>query len=287
MINNLISTTISTPLWLLGIVFFIAMASTVILVIFFMDIKRFAPEALIYKAARKKNLPILMVHDTSGRVEMLLGKKKKKGDFSYTKEETGVYLDTTLTGSPPEDRTFDGVRIYHYSTSFPFPISSKNARGLTGIIRHVRENHKVLNQFTDLEIIELLGTDASELVQDCENLIKSYELKPQDFNISIDPQAQELIVIGAIAEEVARLIHQIQSETSTMPLDTKFFSYTHAFKLIPSAFLSQDVLQLKNLIERLIREESSERMKEFLMYGTFILMVLVGAGIAYKLISGS
>ncbi len=94
------------------------------------------------------------------------------------------------------------------------------------------------------------------------------------------------MIIFAIASSMAKHIHNIQDETSTLPINTGFFSYTQAFKLIPSAFLSQDVHQLKILMERLVRKESGEAMKEMMMYGTFILMILVGAGIAYKLIAG-
>ena len=90
-----------------------------------------------------------------------------------------------------------------------------------------------------------------------------------------------------MANEMARLIHRIQDETSTLPAKTEYFSYTHAFKLIPSAFLSQDVHQLKVLLERMVRKEQGAQMQQLLAWGTFILMLLVGAGVLYKMVSGS
>lgn len=293
---EMISAGVLLPLWLVGVMFVSLMIVSIAFMVFFKDIKRFAPEAVKFKDARKKNLPLLMVHDASGKCEIILGKKKKKGDVMYDTEAYGIFLDQNMQGMPPEDRTIDGVRMYHYATSFPFPISGKNARALETILKHVRSNYPQLNQIQDLEVIEIIGTDADELVHDCENLVKAYDLKIADF--SIDPnfsfdttgaateEEKDKLILFAISSEMARLIHKIQDEVSTQPVNTGFFSYTHAFKLIPSAFLSQDVHQLKILMERLVRKESGEKMKEMMAYGTLILMMLVGAGIAYKLISG-
>ena len=293
---DMISAGVLLPIWLVALMFGMLLLVSIVFILFYKDMKDYAPEAIKFKTARKKHLPILMVHDTSGKCEILVGKKKKKGDVMYDTETYGVFLDQNMQGMPSEDRTVDGVRMYHYSTSFPFPISGKNARALETIIKHVRANYPQLNQIQDLEMIEIVGTDADELIHDCENLVKAYDLKVSDFtvdsNFSFDTsgagteEEKEKLITFAISSEMARLVHKIQDEVSTLPLSTKFFSYTHAFKLIPSAFLSQDVHQLKILMERLVRKESGEKMKEMMAYGTLILMVLVGAGIAYKLISG-
>lgn len=290
---SIITAEILTPIWLLGILFLMVLATTIAFVLFYTDMKRYAPEAMKFKSARKKHLPILMVHDASGKCELILGKKKKRGDVIYDTEEYGIFLDQNLQGMPPEDRTTDGVRIYHYATSFPFPISGKNARALETIIEHIRAKYPQFNAISDLELIELVGTDADEMFHDCENLVKGYNLKIRDFpEVSMeiegitDVEEREKVILFSIASQMAKLMHQIQDETSALPISTGFFSYTHAFKLIPSAFLSQDVHQLKILMERLVRKEAGAQMKEMMMYGTFILMILIGAGVSYKLISG-
>ena len=295
MILDLISAGINVPAYILGILVLISLAVTFIFVLFATDIKKFAPESLVLKEARKKHLPILMIHDAAGRCEFTLGKKAKKGDLTYKTDAYGVYIDQRIQGMPPEDRLKDGVPIYHYSTNFSFPISGKNARSLETIIAHVRKNYSQLSQINDLEIIELLGTDADELVHDCQNICKEYDLKTKDF--SVDPafmfdatsakteKEKEHLILYAMANEMARLIHVIQDETAVLPAKAEYFSYTHAFKLIPSAFLSQDVSQLKMLLERMVRKEQNAAMMQLMAWGTFILMVLVGAGVAYKLIS--
>ena len=290
---SIISAEILTPIWLLGILFLMVLVTTIIFVLFYTDMKRYAPEAMKFKDARKKRLPILMVHDASGKCELILGRKKKRGDVIYDTEEYGIFLDQNLQGMPPEDRTTDGVRIYHYATSFPFPISGKNARALETIIGHIRSKYPQFNAISDLELIELVGTDADEMFHDCENLVKGYNLKIRDFpevsmdvNGITDVEEREKVMLFSIASQMSKLMHQIQDETSTLPIKDGFFSYTHAFKLIPSAFLSQDVHQLKILMERLVRKEAGAQMKEMMMYGTFILMILIGAGVSYKLISG-
>lgn len=290
---DIISAGVLLPAWVVLLLFLMVMITTVGFILFYTDMKRYAPEALKFKTARKNHLPILMVHDASGKCELLVGKKKNKGDIIYDTDEYGIFLDQNLQGMPPEDRTTDGVRMYHYATNFPFPISGKNARGLETVLNHVRTKYPQFSQISDLEVIELVGTDADEMVHDCENLVKGYNLTLRDFpdvivNMNeVENEAEkEKLMIFSISSQMAKLIHQIQDETSTLPVNTGFFSYTHAFKLIPSAFLSQDVHQLKILIERLVRKESSAQMQQMMMYGTVILMVLVGAGVAYKLIAG-
>lgn len=293
---DLISAGINVPVYILGVLVLISLAVTFIFVLFATDIKKYAPESIILKEARKKHLPILMIHDAAGRCEFTLGKKGKKGDITYKTDAYGIYIDQRIQGMPPEDRLKDGVPIYHYATNFSFPISGKNARSLETIIAHVRKNYPQLAQINDLEIIELLGTDADELVHDCSNICKEYDLKTSDF--TVDPeflfdatsaqteQEKDRLILYAMANEMSRLIHIIQDETSVLPAKTEYFSYTHAFKLIPSAFLSQDVHQLKMLLERMVRKEQGAAMMQLAAYGTFILMILVGAGVAYKMISG-
>lgn len=288
---------IAVPMYILGILVLISLGVTFIFAYFFSDIKKYAPEAIIMKEARKKHLPVLMIHDASGRFELALGRKKKKGDITYNADAYGIYIDQRIQGSPPEDRTKDGVPFYHYATNFSFPISGKNARALTTIIHYVRTNFPQLSQINDLEIIELLGTDADELVHDCQNICKEYDLKTEDFSVDAEfmfdataaktEKEKDRLILYAMANEMARLIHRIQDETSTLPAKTEYFSYTHAFKLIPSAFLSQDVHQLKVLLERMVRKEQGAQMQQLLAWGTFILMLLVGAGVLYKMVSGS
>jgi len=293
---DIISAGIMVPAYVLGMLVLISLAVTFIFAYFFSDMKKFAPEAIVLKEARKKHLPILMAHDAAGRCEFMVGRKKKKGDITYETDAYGIYIDQRIQGMPPEDRFKDGVPIYHYATNFSFPISDKNARSLVTIINYVRKEYPQLGQINDLEIIELLGTDADELVHDCQNICKEYDLKTDDFSVDPDfmfdatsgktEREKNQLILYALANEMSRLIHKIQDEVSVIPAKPGYFSYTHAFKLIPSAFLSQDVHQLKMLLERMVRKEQGAAMMQLMAWGTFILMVLIGAGVAYKMVAG-
>jgi len=155
---------------------FIALWVVVVLFLkYYLDIKKWAPEARVFKEARKKKLAILEITDSAGRTAFMVGKKRKKRDIHFQGSEHGILIDPKLQGNAPENRTVDGVPIHHFSTQYPFSMSDKNARALETIIEYTRENYPELSFLTDSDILILTSTPREDLEHDVSNYIAEYE----------------------------------------------------------------------------------------------------------------
>lgn len=244
---------------------------------YWLFINRFAPEGKIFAKARWKRIPVLFIHDTAGTVDIVLGCKQKRDDIAFNTKRYGIQLDPGFESSAPEDRTLDGLRMYHYSVSFPFPIGGRNARAIERIIDFVREGHKDLSFLSDLEVLTLLGTARDDLKHDCQIMVDKYQPSTK----LVASVGGDGGVDGAATDALVTCIEHIQDEVSTIPIESNdFFSYTYAFKLIPSAMLSQDIHQLKLLIERKLREEITREWDKFLYIGICALLIMVGGAVA-------
>jgi len=266
--------------WMLVILIPVAAIGYLLFIWHVLNIRKNAPEAEVYAKARKKNLPIIRITDTSEREELAVGVKERKGDISFDSkrvEPYGIYLDPRILGIAPETRTKDGVQIFHYSTNLSLPLGSKNARGLLSIIRYVRDQYPELNFLDDSELIELIGTSRDDLYHDAKNYIDEYEpeILSKNPGDATDMKTEELV----------ELIEDIQDETNTLPVDTGFYSYAEAFKKIPTAMLPQDINQLIMWVYRKARKDIRWDAERLMMYAMAVVMVLAGVGVTIYILS--
>lgn len=122
---------------------------------YYMDLKKFAPEAIVFKTARKKKLAIIELSDTVGRTIFILGTKRKRSDIHFRGKgsEYGIQIDPKLQGSVAPSMLVDGVQLHHFNTKFPFSMGDKNARALIAIVDHARQKFPDLNFLTDADIL--------------------------------------------------------------------------------------------------------------------------------------
>lgn len=253
--------------WMMVFLIPIAIAGWIAFAFHFVSIKRDAPEAAIYALARKKHLPIMRIVDKSGREELYVAKKDKKGDIDfYNKKfsDLGIFIDPRVLSEVPEDRTHDGIPIYHYSIDLAVPVSNKNVRAFTTILQFVRKQYPQLNFLDDLSLIEIIATQRDDLVHDCGNYVDEYETE-----MSLD--------------ELVSTIVEIQDKASIMPVASGFFSYTEAFKNIPTAMLPQDINQIIMWVYRKARKDVKSDAERLIQYGFAFAIVAVGAALAYQL----
>ena len=248
--------------WMLVILIPVAMLGYILFAFHYISIKRDAPESAVYALARKKHLPIMRIVDKSGKEEMYVAKKDKDGDIDfYSKKfnDLGIFIDPRILSEVPEDRTRDGVPIYHYSIDMAVPVSNRNVRAFTTIIQFVRKQYSQLNFLDDLSLIELVATPRDNLAHDCGNYIDEYETQ-----ISL--------------EELVALTVEIQDKASIMPVDSGFFSYTEAFKNIPTAMLPQDINQIIMWVYRKARKDVKFDTERLIQYAFAFAIVAVGGG---------
>ena len=266
--------------WILVVLIPVAAIGYLLFIWYVMDIRKNAPEAEAYAKARKKHLPLIRIIDTSDREELAVGVKEKKGDISFDSkrvEPYGIYLDPRIIGNAPETRTKDGIQIFHYSTNLSIPLGSKTARGLLTVVKYVRKEYPELNFLDDSEIIELVGTPRNDLAHDAQNYIDEYEPEV----VSANPGTAR----DMKTSELVELVEDIQEETSILPVEKGFFSYSEAFKKIPTAMLPQDINQLIMWVYRKARKDIKWDAERLMMYAMAVVMVLAGVGVTIYILS--
>ena len=235
----------------------------VILIDYWMKIRKFAPEAPILAKCRKKQLPIIEVMG-GGRVSIIAGEKKNRGDLSFKDVTYGVSIDQRILGRDVPLMAKGGLPWTHYSTKFPFSVTEKSTRSLMAIIDMVRKNHPELDFLVDIDIITLLGTPRSDLEHDCANYIDEQ-----------DPQMGLDALVGTI--------ETIQDESSVLPPKTGFFSFAEGVQLNPSVFLSQDVRVIIASIRAQVLAEHKTELNDIVKYGMAAMFVFVGAGVFLRM----
>lgn len=265
---SILNAVIPTPIWMYFVFIILFVLIIAAFALHVMGLRKWAPEYRVFWDARKNRLPILEISDISERAELYLGVKQEKGSVQFLNTDFGIQLDPRILAQAPTTR-LNGIQKLNYSTRFSFPISGKNARALRTCIDHVRSKHKHLNLIGDIEIMTLLGKDDTELEHDCINVLSS--IMQQEDMIDITP--------GSLAND----IRNIRKELMTAPIQTGFFSYVEAFKLIPCAMLSQDFHAYKLELERLIRKEMSQDMQKILIYAIAFVIIIVGGVVGYRM----
>ena len=165
-------------LMLLVIALFVGIwIETVVFIKYYMDLKKFAPEAPVFKTARKKNLAIIELSDTVGRTVFILGTKRKRSDIHFKGKgsEYGIQIDPKLQGSVAPSMLVDGPQLHHFNTKFPFSMGDKNARALIAIVDHTRKKFPDLNFLSDADILILAKTSKDNLEHNVDNYITEFE----------------------------------------------------------------------------------------------------------------
>lgn len=235
----------------------------IILIDYWMKIRKFAPEAPILARCRKKQLPIIEVMG-GGRISLIAGEKKNRGDLSFKDTTYGIAIDQRILGRDTPLMARGGLQWTHYSTKFPFGVTEKSTRSLLAIIDMVRKNHPELAFLIDIDVITLLGTPRSDLAKDCVNYIDEQ-----------DPQMDVDTLVGTI--------ETVQDEAAVLPPKTEFFSFAEGVQLNPSVFLSQDVRVIIASIRAQVAAEHTNNMNDIIKYGMAAMFVFVGAGVFLRL----
>jgi hypothetical protein len=243
--------------------------------LYWMDIKRYVPEAKIFKKARRKGLPVLDRQDIgSGYGRFLLGKKQKPDDIAFDDEDLpGLMVDASILGEADATHYERGLDIYHYASTQWMPLTTINALGFKTIKRLINEKYKDLSFLPDEEICELLSTKSQEQLEDCETVIKKYSPTLVDNKTGValvDPTGNSVWMTG---RDLSSAITELREESKITPIDTGIFSYKAAFIMNPVSHQSQDLEQLRMLIELMLRAEY-EKILKLMPYVIMALMLI-------------
>ena len=280
------------------------------------DIRQNAPEANLFRAARKylHPPPLMRIADTDGNGFLALGEVDKKGDVIFRFSEAGgVQVNPRMQGVVPEDR-INGIPFYNYSTQFPFPLSARNTQAFRAILDYTRKKYPEVKFITDLRLLELVALPANELFHDCTNVIETMEQSiavptvggtgiinkakslKESLALKLGLSKEEEAIVAAEAdeivsdgnrpitvEELVTIIKQIQAESHVLPINKGYFSYNWAFERVPSSILAQDIYQIKLLVKKQLSFDILNEYSKYIPLAFAVLIIVVAAGLGWSM----
>ena len=253
------------------IIFSLLVVGYVMFFVYMLRINRYAPEAKIYAYARQKRVDIVRIFDNDDHEELYPAIVQKQGEPIY-KERAGygLQLVPAMQGKSLTSRTKDGIAVHNFSVNFPFSIAPKNAMAIKTVIEYVRNNkeYDTLSFLPDIALMTLIGTSRDDLDDDIKTYVDLY-----------DPTIN--------ADEFITMIKKIQDELGTTHIKQGEFSFRLAFENITAAFTAQDLHQVKQLIERIMREKvlNEDRQLKLLIYGGVAFSaVMISGALAFYII---
>lgn len=262
--------------WMILVAVLVALGGYVGLVLVITELKKWVPEWRTFSQARKTGMPVLALTVAgSGETDLILGTKDEKGDPVFdTQGQFGIQTDPKFTGELVPDRLVGGLKIYHYCTTRPLAIDSRNALAIQRVISTVRANYPQLDFLTNDQLNALLNTPRNDLY---------------DYCVSFCDMCGPTMAENGIADEadLANTIKAAQNLLSTDVVSEGWISYAYAFKNISTAYLSQDMHQYSMLIERKIRkqmEDLGKKMTLIMTFGVIIIGIIIAGAVAIQII---
>jgi len=234
--------------------------------IYYYRISRFAPEAKVYAAARRKKLDIARITDSDGVEEVYLAVKEGKDDPFLKKHAYGIQIDPKLQSISQCSRTRDGISIHNFSVHFPFSISPHNAMAIQTILEYVRSKskYKPLDFLPDDALIDLIGTPRDHLEDDIQLYLDEYK-----------PEIEKDMFI--------QMIEDIQDETGALPTTKNKISYKLAYELIPSSFSGFDLQRMRTIIEEIMQRKLAKE-ELWMKLGIIFAGIIISGAVAFAII---
>ena len=257
----------SIPLHLNYIVALVALGVSgwLIFALYYLRIKRYAPEAAALVECRRKELPLAELID-GNHISWNVERPVKSGSIMTKIKDYGIGIDPRILGSDPSLVAKGGLRVYHRSPAYVTDLPPNHVRANIAIIEYVRSNDDYIDLATlsDEDIIALCGTNRDTLEHDCTAYIDKKDPKlPLDRLVS--------------------LIMNLQDESATLPIKTGYFSYLQGIRLNPSRFTPQNFEAILNIMKAEAADAYHARFDDYIKIGAGGFLLLIGAGYGAKM----
>lgn len=243
---------------------------------FYFTVKKQAPSILIFRKAYKENKPVIEIEDGAGNITHFVGLKNKKWDVEFNKKDFGLKIDPMYSTIAPNERLPKGVTLYRYRINLHFPVDARGAHGLITLIHHIRTTSKyeILNNIKDdMTLIELIDMDADDLGESVVMKMKEY-----DPNFDEDETGNKVI-------DMIEAIEAVKNELPSLKIKSERLSISDALKYIPTAFTSQDLNKVLQMVEFRAKQESGDQVK-ILTYAIAGAIVIGAFGLVIYVLNG-
>lgn len=257
-------------------IFLVLVMSDIVLIFGFLfywsGIRRWAPEANIFKEARKKKLPIVITHFQNNTAFPAIPKVQKMEDNDdvvvpfYTIPKVGLKFKDS-TGMKAE-KWFGDITVYHHFELTPEPISTAFAVAFSQFKDLLKKNNIDIDGMED---IAFYAITENEKLKDIEETLKSLNIQNAETRMKV--------------QEMLQYIDDFKEEIQKQKLQSGLFTYQTVVRALDAtmAYTSANLAYTKAALEAYIRAQLGANTKNLMLYfiGAFILCL--GAGTFLKL----
>lgn len=253
--------------------FIVALGMIAVLSVFgaiflYMDIKRYAPEAMAIRAARKQKKPLVMVHFQSGNsyIEIPTEENIEGSVLPFYKLKRVGLKFRDSTGQKVEKLSGE-VPMYHHYEVTPEPINTATAVAFSQIQDWLRKNSIDIDGIEDLVF----------------PVLNDYE-KTKDIKATLESLYFEKEEERERVAAIIRFIEANRKELEQMKLKSGIFTYQTITRAIDAtlAYTSANLAFSKQAIETWVKAAYPIDQKNMLTYAMVFVMVCIGAGIFLK-----
>lgn len=241
-------------------------------ILYYLGIKRWAPEATIFRDARKKKQPIVITHFQNGSAVPAIPKVEKMEDDDnvivpfFTIPKVGLKFKDA-SGMKAE-KWFGDITVYHYFELTPEPISTAFAAAHSQFKDLLKKNRIDIEGMED---VAFYAISENEKLKDIEETLKSLNIPDIETRTKI--------------QEMLEYIEKYKSDIQKEKLQSGLFVYQTIVRALDAtmAYTSANLAFTKTAIEAYVRQQLNQQTKNLMLYfiGAFILCL--GAGTFLKL----
>lgn len=240
--------------------------------VYWSGIRRWAPEAALFKEARQKKKPIVITHFQNNTAIPAIPKIEKMEENDdvvvpfYTIPKVGLkFKDSSGTKA---EKWFGDITVYHHYELTPEPISTAFAVAFSQFKDMLRKNHIDVDGIED---IAFYAISEHEKLKDIEETLKS-------LNIS---NTETMIKIQEMLEFIEKFKVDIQKEK----LQSGLYTYQIVVRALDAtmAYTSANLAFTKTAIEAYVRQQMNQQTKNLMLYFIGAFIFCLGAGTFLKL----
>lgn len=251
---------ITEPL-LMGLILTIVILAFVLLM-FFLMIKKDAPEALLFMKARRKKLPIVLVHYPEGTVMPSIPKVDRKARSSspeYEVENAGIKFRNP--DGRKSERWFGDIIIHNYFRNIPEEVAISDVVAYSQLKDYFKEQDMSIENIEDIAFYVLSEVE------------KTGDIQRALRNAKIDNEE----TAGRILEFL-KFVREHRDEIINQKLKSGIFTFQTAITALDRciAYTSANVAHAKSVWEAMVRNQMADKTRDLILLGTFLFMLCLG-----------
>ena len=251
---------------LLSIIFLIF-----ILVMFYASIKKSAPEALLFMKARRKKLPMTLVHYPEGTVRPYIPKIERHNPEASTPYfivgEVGIKFRNP--DGKKTERWNGDIPVHNYFVNMPESVAIADTVAYSQLKDYLKQ------EGVDIDTIE----DVAFFVLSEFERTGNIELALRSAQIDSDETKEKVI-------NFLKFIEVHKQDLENLKLRSGIFTFQTAIRALDAtiAYTSSNVAHMKSVIESSIRRQLANATTDILKYGVFLFLVCLGVGALIMLV---